>query len=166
MNGIDVNANRGDLVSRTITVGLEVIPEDKRVSETALLAKFEKARPRILGALFAALSQALREKPNVRLTRKPRMADFATLAVAAETALGFEPGEFMAAYAANIASGAMTSLEASPVAQAIIALMSARKAVTGHSEWVGTATELLDLLAPKTDDHSRLPRPGQGPAAA
>jgi hypothetical protein len=77
------------------------------------------------------------------------MADFATLAVAAETALGFEAGEFMAAYDENIASGTMAALESSPVAQALIGFM------TGRNEWVGTATELLDILAPKNDDNSR-----------
>lgn len=69
LNGIGVGAVRGDLVSRTIIVGLDPIPEEKRKSETALMANFEKARPRILGALFTALSQAVREKPNVVLDR-------------------------------------------------------------------------------------------------
>jgi phage/plasmid primase-like uncharacterized protein len=149
LNGIDVGAARGDLVSRTITVELEVIPEDQRMREAVLMAKFDKAKPRILGVLCTALSQALREKQNVELERRPRMADFATLAVAAETALGFEPGAFMRAYDENIASGTMAALESSPVARAIIQFMG------GRSEWTGTATELLDLLAPKNDDRSR-----------
>ena len=76
------------------------------------------------------------------------------LVVAAESALGFQSGEFMRAYWANISAGTVTTLEASPVAQAMITFMSARKDMAGRSQWTGTATKLLALLTPKTDDQS------------
>jgi hypothetical protein len=101
LNGIDVGAVRGDLISRTVALTLCQIPDEKRMDPDDLKAAFEKTRPRILGALFTGLAQAVREKPNVTLVQRPRMAGFARLVVAAETALGFKAGEFMAAYQEN-----------------------------------------------------------------
>lgn len=43
---------------------------------------------------------------------RKRLADFARLVVAAETALGFEPGEFLQAYNETAKGGAMTALMA------------------------------------------------------
>jgi hypothetical protein len=146
LNGIDVGAVRGDLISRTVALTLCPIPDEKRMDPDDLKAAFDKARPRILGALFSGLAQAVREKPNVTLLQKPRMAGFARLVVAAETALGFKAGEFMAAYQENLTEGVMAAIEASPVAQALIEFMQ------GHQEWTGTAKQLLDAITPVSID--------------
>jgi len=163
LNGIDVGALRGDLVSRTITLTLGTILDDQRLEEDGLRLRFEKARPRILGALFTGLAQAVREKQNVKLERKPRMADFARLVVAAETALGFESGDFMAAYQENLTEGAMAALD-TPVAQAVI------KFAIDRRQWTGSATELLKAIASPKDDDSRSastwPTTGRGMSAA
>jgi len=165
LNGADVGAVRGDLISRTVTLTLSTIHDDQRLDPDDLKLDFEKTRPRILGALFTGLAQAVREKRNVTLVQKPRMAGFARLVVAAETALGFKAGEFMAAYQENLTEGVMGAIEASPVAQAIIAFMANRE------DWRGTATELLEAITPSPDDRSRAaqatwPTNGRGISAA
>ena len=48
------------------------------------------------------------------------MADFAVWATAAERGLGWAEGAFMAAYAENRAGAVETSLEADPLAGAIV----------------------------------------------
>jgi phage/plasmid primase-like uncharacterized protein len=111
LNGADVGVVRGDLVSRTIMLALGAISDDKRMDPDELALAFEKARPRIFGALLIGMAQALREKANVKLERKPRMAAFARLAVAAETALGFEAGDFMRAYESNIRDASAVVLD-------------------------------------------------------
>ena len=83
---------------------------------------------------------ALRTHLTVKLARKPRMADFAMWAVAAEPALGTLPGAFMQAYTANRIEADWAAIEASPIGPAIIELMDNRK------RWEGTATELLERL--------------------
>lgn len=45
------------------------------------------------GALLDAVSLALRQLPEVRLERLPRMAEFAQWVVAAEEGLGFKEGD-------------------------------------------------------------------------
>ena len=77
------------------------------------------------------------------------MADFALWATAAEPALGFAPGEFIAAYWANRESGNEVALEASPVGKAVIDF------VAEVGEWTGTSTELLGELEPRVDEATK-----------
>ena len=76
LNGIDEVVARGDLADRAIFLTLNAIPDADRRPEAELWARFEKARPRILGALLDALVVGLRRLPDVKLDRLPRMADF------------------------------------------------------------------------------------------
>ena len=141
LNGIDEVVARGDLDSRTITLTLSAIHEADRKPEAELWARFDEARPRILGALLNALAEGVRRHPDVKLDRLPRMADFAKWAVACESAI-FEAGAFMRAYTGNRADAVESVIDASPVASAIRELMQDRE------PWEGTATELLTELEP------------------
>ena len=145
LNGIDEVVARGDLADRAIFLRLNAIPDADRRPEAELWARFEKARPRILGALLDALVVGLRRLPDVKLDRLPRMADFATWVVACEGAI-FEAGAFMRAYTGNRADAIQSVIDASPVASAIRDLMQDRV------EWTGTAAELLTELEQKAGD--------------
>src|SRR5262249_9225206 len=103
LNGIEDLGTRADLLDRCVNVHLPSIPDSERKSEAELWARFEAARPRILGALLHAVAVALGRLPSVRIDGLPRMADFTCWAVAAEPALGVPPGSFLAAYRANSA---------------------------------------------------------------
>jgi hypothetical protein len=139
-NGITEVATRPDLLDRALIVTLPPIPEERRRPEAELWKEFEEVRPRILTALFDAVSGALGMVPEVRLEGMPRMADFAVWATAAEEALGWEPGAFMAAYSGNRAEATESALEADPVAIAV------REFMEDQGEWTGTAGELWEAL--------------------
>lgn len=147
VNGIEEIVTRPDLLSRSIILYLPEIDDDRRRDEKAFWADFEAAQAATLGALLDAVSAALRNISTVRLARLPRMADFALWAVAAEPALGFRPGAFMAAYDSNVASGHELALEASPIASPVLALTD--------RGWEGTAKELLAALETRADDAAR-----------
>src|SRR5215208_4286958 len=98
LNGITDVVSRPDLLDRALIVSLPPIPEQERRSEAELWREFEQARPAILASLFDAVSGALSSVEDVRLEGMPRMADFALWATAAEEALGWDSGAFMAAY--------------------------------------------------------------------
>ena len=68
------------------------------------------------------------------------MADFARWIVAAETALPWKAGAFLAAYSGNRKDANETALEASPVAAKMRLLMMVR------TEWTGSADQLLGAL--------------------
>jgi hypothetical protein len=140
LNGIDSLANRQDLADRALIFNLPQIPEDARRPEKEFWAAFEKVRPRILGALLDAVSMALRNQDHVELPNLPRMADFAIWVTAAEPALPWPPGSFMAAYTGNRQDAVELSLEADVVAVAVRAHM------VDKEEWSGSPSELYEAL--------------------
>jgi len=150
LTGIEQMATRGDLLDRSVILTLPPIQEERRRDEETFRAAFEQAQPRILGALLQAVAHALGHVSDVHLPRPPRMADFAKWAVAAERALGFEPGTFIHAYETNRRSAVETELEASPIAAPLLALIGHRPVSTISGApiraWEGTCSELLDLL--------------------
>ncbi|MBI3636669.1 MAG: hypothetical protein HY216_10760 [Candidatus Rokubacteria bacterium] len=150
VNGIEEIVTRPDLLSRSLILHLPEIDDRRRRDEKAFWGDFESARPAILGALLDGVSAALRNISTVRPARLPRMADFALWAVAAEPALGFPPGEFMASYDRNVASGHELALEASPIASSVLAL--------ADGGWKGTAKELLTAVDTRADDATRRSR--------
>ena len=142
LNGIPSLTDRADLADRAITIHLATIAEDARDPEEDLLAAFEAKRPLILGALFDAVSGALRNLDKVKVERAPRMADLAKWITAAEPSLGWEKGKFLNVYRENRREVIETSFEADAVAVAIKDYILAE-----HSEgWTGTATDLLAAL--------------------
>ena len=141
LNSIDAVVTRSDLADRALALTLEAIPDTHRKRESVLWADFERARPHILGALLDAMVVGLRRCPEVRLNELPRMADFATWAVACEPGV-FDEGAFMHAYARNRKGAVTTVMDASPVARAICDLMRKRRGQV----WEGTATELYREL--------------------
>jgi hypothetical protein len=149
LNGIDHLTERPDLADRAIILNLPRIDETARRDEAELYKTYEQQRPQMLGALFDAVAIALASVSEVRLSRKPRMADFALWATAAEEALGFRSGGFMRAYAGNRAEAVQETLESDPVSAAIAALIDSEKS---EGSWTGTSGNLLKDLAGIVDD--------------
>ena len=137
LNGIEELATRSDLLDRTIILTLPEILEDRRRRETEFWSDFDDARPRILGVFLDALSTALRELPKIRVSKLPRMADFAASVTAAESALGLSGGTFLEVYRQHQESSNSIVLDSSPVAQAILQL---------NLPYAATCTELLPEL--------------------
>ena len=142
LNGIPSLTDRADLADRAVTIHLATITEEARDSEDELIAAFEAKRPIILGALLDAVAGALRNLDKVKLERMPRMADLAKWITAAEPALGWETGRFLAVYRENRRDVIETSFEADAVAVAIRDFIIADR----PDGWTGTATELLSAL--------------------
>jgi hypothetical protein len=117
------------------------------------MARFEEARPGILGALLTAVSTALARIDSVRLERLPRMADFARWIVAAEPALPWKAGEFLQAYSDNREAAYELALEASPIGEPI------RQFALAQGTWTGKASELHQQLETSVEDQVRM-RPG------
>jgi hypothetical protein len=169
LNGITELATAGDLLDRVVIARLPVIPDSKRRRESKLDTAFEEARPRILGALLDAVVVALRDQDQVQAPELPRMADWAQWVMAAETAMGLEPGAFMAAYKGNREDAVGMELEASAVASAVLAFMNEMDQYTKKPKretFTGTASELLKQLGYTVDEKVRRqrdwPRNGKG----
>jgi hypothetical protein len=148
LNGIEDMVTRPDLADRAIFLNLRAIPEETRLPERALWAAFERDRPRLLGALLDGVAAGLRNLPQVRLERLPRMADFAIWAAACETAY-WPAGTFAQAYAGNREEAVEGVIDADPVAGAIRTMMAEQ---TG---WTGTSSQLLAALNNKVSEEQR-----------
>lgn len=140
INGINLVATKPDLLDRSLIFELEPITQEARIEEKKFWDEFNKAKPKLLGALFTLLSKTQREYPNIELNNKPRMADFSMYGCAVARALGMKEDDFMEAYLTNIGLQNQEALGASPVAQTIIAFMQDRE------YWEGSPSELLDQL--------------------
>jgi hypothetical protein len=141
LTGITAITTRADLADRSLIVTLPPIAERDRRREADLWSDFEAVRPRVLGALFSAISGALDNSGTAQLATLPRMADFAEWVTCAEPALGWRAGTFMRAYGRNRGEAAGGAIDGDPVAEAV------RKLVADCGEWEGSATDLLHALA-------------------
>ena len=151
LNGIPSLTDRADLADRAVTIHLATITEEARDPEDELIAAFEAKRPVILGALLDAVAGALRNLNTVKLERSPRMADLAKWVAAAEPALGWEAGKFLAVYRENRRDVIETSFEADAVAVGIRDYIIAEQ----PDGWTGTATELLSALNTRVNEGVR-----------
>jgi len=142
LNGINVAAQRPDLLDRCIVLGLEPIAVHSRRSEQEFWHEFESARPALVGAMFRALSAAMLRRPAIHLTGLHRMADFTVWGRAIADALGFDQDDFLSAYYGNLTARNDEVISGHPVATAVMALMHPK------TTWQGSPTELLDELVP------------------
>ena len=154
-NGINLITNKPDLLDRAIIFTLERIPDFHRQTETEFWKHFSHHRSAYLGSLFTILSQAMSYVETISPDRYPRMADFAQWGEAITLALGFSTEQFRAAWTQNQHLQTQETLEASPIAQALVKLMES------HESWSGTPKELLEELNDKgqevgVDTKSRL----------
>ncbi|HXP87806.1 MAG TPA: DUF3854 domain-containing protein [Bryobacteraceae bacterium] len=155
LNGIDHLAERPDLAERALLLSLPAIEEDQRRDEAQIDADFERELPLIFGALLTAVSGALARLPGTKLERKPRMADFALWATAAELTLGFQPGAFLQAYGGNRAEAIRETLDADPLGSAIVALMDSLADQEEPERWEGTCKDLHQKLEAFVDDATK-----------
>lgn len=139
LNGITDLAVRSDLLDRSLLVTLPRIPDERRQTEARFWATYQAAAPAILAALLDAVSASLGGHRMVTLKRLPRMADFAVWVIAAEPAIGWPDGSFLAAYTRNRASAHELALESASIVPPLLRL---------PTEWEGTAGELLEQLVP------------------
>lgn len=139
--GIDVGALAGDFAERCVWAELGLIPSTERRSERELNTEWNEAYPSMVGGLFDLVAQTLRMLPNVNLTEKPRMADFAEVLAALDLSTG-----------ANGLEHYLLSHEL--VSEEIVAtdkFLSAISAQVTH-RWEGTGKDLYALLPRPIDD--------------
>jgi hypothetical protein len=119
----DLGTARPDFLDRALMVEFLSITPEMRLDEARFWSEFSERRPQILGALLDATVAGIRNLPQVKLERPPRLADFARWASACEEALGMQPGEAIAACRANSAEARDLALEAFPLYEPLAALV-------------------------------------------
>jgi hypothetical protein len=136
LNGINVPTERGDVLDRSLVVELERIPDAERKTEEQIWEHFAQEHPKLLGTLFDILSKAIALKPSVKLSRRPRLADWGEYAAAVYEVMGWGAETFLKDWDEVVRVQNQATLDGSPVAQAIIKLMEE------HDECVLTSSKM------------------------
>jgi hypothetical protein len=147
MTTIDAGALAGDLAERLLTIELHLIPDSKRREEGELDAAYADAHAAILASLFDLLAQVLKVLPDVQLTERPRMADFARVLAAVDQVQGWTT---LDTYKSTARDAVADVLDGEPFAQAVVDLVDQ----AGEEGVTLTASELLERV-PTPD---RLPK--------
>jgi len=140
LNGINVPTERGDVLDRSLVVELERIPDGDRKTEEQIWEHFEAGHPKLLGTLFHVLSKAIALKPSIKLSRRPRLADWGEYAAAVYEVMGWDAETFLKDWDEVVRVQNQATLDGSPVAQAIIKLMEV------HEECSHTSSKMHALL--------------------
>jgi len=117
INGISANVSAHDLADRAISIELPRIAERK--ASSGLMDAYEHDRPVILGGLLSIAAKALAHLPQIKIPseQRPRMLEFYQLGLAVGHVL---KRDFQAEFAAVKTESAGRTLDASPVATALI----------------------------------------------
>ena len=154
LNGITQVIHKPDLLDRALLIKLERISDDKRATMKTIQQKFDEMKPMLLGAIFDAVSIAMKFHEQINTQSLPRMADFAQWGCAIAKAIGVEPEDFLNAYQVNVLLQTEEALDNSPVADAIKQFMEDKLL------WKGTPTKLYTELRKIAEDNKIEHSPG------
>jgi hypothetical protein len=141
-NGVNLAATKSDLKDRGFTVQLERIDEKKRREDLEIRAEADSYRPQLLSYIFDILVEVLKVKQSggIKLTRLPRMADYAKHCEIIARCMGYPEDTFLEAFNRNVKARVEESVSSNPVAVALIKFMEDKEV------WKGDATGLLSEL--------------------
>jgi hypothetical protein len=129
LNGINPPSERGDVQDRVLPIELERINKRERLPEDEFWTQFAAAQPELLGAIFGALSGALRERHAITLSERPRLADWGLYAAALYQAQGWGVDTFVSDWQRVEEAQQQGTLDGSVVAQAVILYMQGKTRV-------------------------------------
>ena len=144
MNGINLVAQKPDLLDRSVPLELQRIDESSRKDETVLMDEFVKIKPRILATIFDVLSKTLTVYPTMKSEWAPRIAGFYNWGNAIALAMGGEEMQkgFIEAFHQNRKQMHRGAIAANSFAEAVLSFMHK----TNKGRWEGTVSDLLDEL--------------------
>jgi hypothetical protein len=146
LNGINAPTDRGDVLDRSLVVELERIPDAERRTEEEMWAAFDRGHPALLGAAFDVLAKTMARKPSLRLSRRPRLADWGEYAASVYEVMGWGAETFLSDWDEVVKVQNRATLDGSPTALAVIRFMEDR------DEYRGTSTELHKKLEAVAED--------------
>lgn len=148
LNGINIIAQRGDMLDRSILLGFGTIDGSSRIEENKLSAMLEEKAGEILGGILDILVEALKIYPTLELKNLFRMADFTRWGYAITEAMGLDGETFLEAYGENVEAQSIETLNASILAHVLLKFMEKQK----DGFWQGEPTELYIYLQGQAEE--------------
>ena len=140
ITGINLVVTQPDLLDRSILYRFERPADSDRLEDTEIWNSFEEMRPRVLGAMFDALSHAIATRDRLEPPRLARLADHARWMCAIALAMGHTALDFRAALEQNSTMQHAEALDSSPIANVLVDFMRDK-----HS-WEGQPSDLMEEL--------------------
>jgi putative DNA primase/helicase len=160
LNGISTGIEREDLVSRTVFIDLQPIPDAARRKESLLRNDFRRDLPEILGALLDGVAMALRDGQATTIAPAHRLEDAACFATAAEPVLGFTDGAIVDAWLRSQDSTQEDLGSVDPLVEVLSRLMF------NCSVWNGSASILLKQAVAMSEGEDAVKLPKDFPLTA
>ena len=149
MTSVNPVTAKSDLEDRTITVTFRSRVDESTKTDATIRNQWEQLRPQVFGLICNALSHHLARKGKIEMSRRPRNAEFAQLAVEIAPALEWTEAEAEAQVFSNTRQAHLKILENSVVYEPLHTFLLENK-----GEWEGEMSTLAkDLLYGKSDDH-------------
>lgn len=122
LNGVNLPAKKGDLLSRAILHPTE--PTLLNRTDSELDNEYYKLLPEILGGFLDLLSKALQLEGTIKPSKYFRLADFTEWGCVLSVALGSTPEEFIKAMTENLNAQNQADIEGNKVADVFLQLFS------------------------------------------
>ncbi|MFT4058461.1 MAG: hypothetical protein QM652_02825 [Legionella sp.] len=146
LNGICASITSQDLIDRTISIETPLV--EHRVESNQLRRIYSDNHSQMLGALFDIFANSLTILPSIYLPKSscPRLIEFVKLGMAISEVMGCSGHDFLEAFNLNRTEAIARTIEASPVASAVIEMVDDRGSVP--------LTMPLKYLLPRLEKHS------------
>lgn len=148
INGINLIAKSNDLLDRALLFRLKRISPTEIRKESELDKAFAKDLPKILGAIFDAVSKVMADKKPVKVQKKIRMVDFFEIAIKVGRTLGLQDEEASNIIWTNHDEVNQQSLQENLIAQCL------RELMVDCVEYKGSVTDFLHDLTAIAEENS------------
>ena len=120
LNGINAAITAQDLIDRSISIEMPIVT--MRNESTYLWDIFQKHQGAFLGELLTIMAKALEQLPNINLPyeERPRLVEFVRFGMAIAVSMGESEEKFLAQFNASRGESIARTIDASPVASALI----------------------------------------------
>lgn len=163
LNGISVSVTAQDLIDRTISIETPAII--RRVEMNEILRTYQEKHPLFFGALLDIFSKSLKHMKTVQLPIEncPRLIEFTRLGMAVADVMGCEQNNFLDAFNASRDEAIARTIDASPVASALIEWFERKDRKPSHYP---IKTLFAQVEAVKPNNADSWPRSAKGFADA
>ena len=145
LNGINIPAEQGDLLSRCVNLETPHLEDDERIPKELYDKKLKERLPYILHDVLDTVVKTLQIKPTVNLPELSRLGDFTIWGYAAAKALGYDPEDFLQAYKESMGGGSIDAVTTKPTGILVIEFLNRQEKMMWEGQPQSLWKEFYDL---------------------
>lgn len=142
-----------DLASRCLTINLNSLKDEERISDSVLMDQFHQDLPVIMAGIFNLIAELFKYLPDIAVEYPARMIDFSRYLAAFEKVIGVPEGVYQQAYLFNLEEAQTETLADDLLLSTFVEYCERLR-----EPYEGTAKELLEDLSTLVDKSMRYSR--------